>query len=605
MFGIDFAASTTARASACARCCCPTASRARRCASRSSSPRARRSPGPGAKEPGESEHTKTTGGRRRVQAPGVPGPEWGRGERGGRGHARSVAVLAAFLVLPLLVGQAEHKVMAHMQGRLGPMYAGGFHGWAQLVADGVEVRAEGGHHADRRRPGRLPVRARRGARALPRRPRGHPADARCGRGGRAGERRVRPCRHGGGHPRHPHGRLGQRQQVPLLGAMRAAPSCCPTSWPLARSRRVGLPRRRLALPQRHRTGVAAVVAALAGAGAERWSSWSPRSPSLQRPPFDMPVADAEIVFGAYTEYTGLRFAFFLLAEYAGIVVMSCSSRSSTSAAGRDPSPTSSAGWTLLKGLVVAVLVIWLRVAWPRLREDQLQHLAWLVLVPVALAQLALTGVWVVVAAVAPIPRPRSGGALRAAQGPATTAKTLARPTHTAEYPDAPPHLPPRTRGVIALLERTAPPACCAPASARTGASTSTPTRRPIPRPRPAAASGSATSSTGSPSTSRSVHVLRDLHRGLPVRRAALEPRSSVLRTRHPRPAAREGPARPVDAHRAPPPALDPASAEPAEITAANKPARMPRAASAPRPPVPRVRPGSDGSSTGTAEEGDG
>ena len=51
---------------------------------------------------------------------------------------RVVVVLGAFLTLPLILGQMEHKQMAHMQSRLGPMYAGRFHGWAQLIADGVK-----------------------------------------------------------------------------------------------------------------------------------------------------------------------------------------------------------------------------------------------------------------------------------------------------------------------------------------------------------------------------------------------------------------------------------------------------------------------------------
>ena len=54
------------------------------------------------------------------------------------GVLRVLIVLTGFLVLPLLVGQLEHKAMAHMQSRVGPMYAGGFHGWAQLVADAVK-----------------------------------------------------------------------------------------------------------------------------------------------------------------------------------------------------------------------------------------------------------------------------------------------------------------------------------------------------------------------------------------------------------------------------------------------------------------------------------
>jgi NADH:ubiquinone oxidoreductase subunit 1 (chain H) len=115
---------------------------------------------------------------------------------------------------------------------------------------------------------------------------------------------------------------------------------------------------------------------------------------LRRPPFDMPVADSEIIFGPYTEYTGLRFAFFLLAEYAGIVVLSALTTVLFLGGWKGPGLDTQLGWlwTLIKVMLLAFVVIWLRVSYPRMREDQLQKLAWAGLVPLALAQLALTGV---------------------------------------------------------------------------------------------------------------------------------------------------------------------------------------------------------------------
>ena len=112
---------------------------------------------------------------------------------------------------------------------------------------------------------------------------------------------------------------------------------------------------------------------------------------LQRPPFDMPIAESELVAGPYTEYSGLRFAFFLLAEYAGIVVLAGLVTVLFLGGWRGPGPAwLGPVWSLLKIGVVSVVVIWFRVSWPRLREDQLQRLAWGALVPVSLAQLALT-----------------------------------------------------------------------------------------------------------------------------------------------------------------------------------------------------------------------
>src|SRR5690606_36260277 len=113
---------------------------------------------------------------------------------------------------------------------------------------------------------------------------------------------------------------------------------------------------------------------------------------IRRPPFDMPVADSELVAGYLTEYTGLRFAFFLLAEYVGIVVISALTTVLFLGGWRGPFADPQLGWlwTLLKVFAVAFVVIWVRVSFPRLREDQLQRLCWLGLVPVALGQLLLT-----------------------------------------------------------------------------------------------------------------------------------------------------------------------------------------------------------------------
>jgi NADH-quinone oxidoreductase subunit H len=119
---------------------------------------------------------------------------------------------------------------------------------------------------------------------------------------------------------------------------------------------------------------------------------------LSRPPFDMPIADSEIIFGHMTEYTGIKFGMFLLAEYAGIVALSGLAAVLFLGGWKGllipgiPAPL----WTLAKIGLVSFLVIWLRATYPRLREDQLQKMAWKYLIPVALINILLTGVFKVV-----------------------------------------------------------------------------------------------------------------------------------------------------------------------------------------------------------------
>jgi NADH-quinone oxidoreductase subunit H len=119
---------------------------------------------------------------------------------------------------------------------------------------------------------------------------------------------------------------------------------------------------------------------------------------LSRPPFDMPIADSEIIFGHMTEYTGIKFGLFLLSEYAGIVALSGLATVMYLGGWRSilipgiPGPL----WTLAKLGALSFLVIWLRATYPRLREDQLQKMAWKYLIPIALVNILLTGVFKVV-----------------------------------------------------------------------------------------------------------------------------------------------------------------------------------------------------------------
>jgi NADH-quinone oxidoreductase subunit H len=302
-------------------------------------------------------------------------------------------ITGAFLTLPLLVGQAEHKVMAHMQSRLGPMYAGGFHGWGQLVADGVKFA---------QKEDVIPAAADRRIFSLA------PAVA-----------LIPSLVVLVVIPVGPGGQVGLSLDIGLffalavmgigvLGAIMAGWSSA-NKYSLLGGMRVAAQLMSYELPMVFAASSVAMAAgtlSLSGI-VDQWRWWwlpwqaiggvvffVAGLAELRRPPFDMPVADSEIIFGPYTEYGGLRFALFLLAEYAGIIVLSGLTTVLFLGGWKGPFLDTQLGfvWTLTKVFALSFVVIWLRVSYPRLREDQLQRLAWAYLVPLALFQLALTGV---------------------------------------------------------------------------------------------------------------------------------------------------------------------------------------------------------------------
>lgn len=120
---------------------------------------------------------------------------------------------------------------------------------------------------------------------------------------------------------------------------------------------------------------------------------------LTRIPFDMPIAESELVMGYLTEYSGFRFLFFFLAEFANMFTMSAIAATLFLGGYWLPGVSESAlvfaGPFILLGKVTLLTftMIWFRWTFPRLREDQLQTLAWKWLVPLALVNIAVTAIF--------------------------------------------------------------------------------------------------------------------------------------------------------------------------------------------------------------------
>lgn len=117
----------------------------------------------------------------------------------------------------------------------------------------------------------------------------------------------------------------------------------------------------------------------------------------KRIPFDLPEAEGELVAGFHTEYSGMRFGLFFVGEYINIIVLG--GMATTFFLGGWHGPfLAPVIWFTLKTLAFAFFFIWMRGTLPRLRYDQLMHLGWKVLTPLALVNILITGWWLALTA---------------------------------------------------------------------------------------------------------------------------------------------------------------------------------------------------------------
>lgn len=307
-----------------------------------------------------------------------------------------LGVLLLLLPATLVLGYAELKLGAHMQHRMGPMYPGGFHGWAQTLADGIKFVTKEDiipRAADKWVFSLVPYLTMMGASltfvVLPISPILVIEDLDVGIFYALAVSSI--------------GVIGvlmagwaSANKYSLVGALRAAAQLIAYELPLVfAAAAVAMQASSLSLvdivesqrPFYFFNWPQAVSFALFMAAA---------TAELTRAPFDMPVAEAEIITGAFTEYSGIRFAFSLFAsEYIAFIGLAGLATVLFLGGYLPPVPAldfiPGPIWFLMKAASLIFLLIWVRWTYPRLREDQLQKFAWKFLIPVALANIFFVG----------------------------------------------------------------------------------------------------------------------------------------------------------------------------------------------------------------------
>lgn len=317
-----------------------------------------------------------------------------------------VKLLIVALMVPvvgMVIGFAEMKLSAKMQNRVGPYYAGGRWGWAQLIADGVKffqkediIPADADAPVFKLAPALVLASTVALIVVIPFGPGLSFRDLELGLFFALAISSLSTI-----------GVLiagwSSANKYSLIGGLRAAGQLIAYELPLVLSVvGVVILAGTMSLDGIVQAQIAAgypyVILQFVGFGIFMVAALA----ELSRTPFDMPIAESELVMGYLTEYSGFRFLFFFLAEFANMFTMSAIAVTLFLGGYHLPGL---AGDQLIvlgplvlvgKSLVLVFTMLWFRWTFPRFREDQLQRLAWKFLVPLALANIAVTAILKVV-----------------------------------------------------------------------------------------------------------------------------------------------------------------------------------------------------------------